>query len=67
MVLAHGFEGTIQDGSGELRSGVLGQWTVVVELVTAEHSRGTLVRQGELEEGRNPSALSPGLRMGMKA
>lgn len=67
MVLAHGFEGTIQDGSGELPSGVLGQWTVVVELVTAEHSRGTLVRQGELEEGRNPSALSPGLRMGMKA
>ena len=66
MVLAHGFEGPIQDGSGELPSGVLGHWTVVVEPVTAEHHRGTVVRQGELEEGRNPSALSPGLRVGMR-
>lgn len=49
--------------------------TVVVDLVTAahsrghsrSHSRGTAVRQGELEEGRNLGALSPGLRRRMKA
>lgn len=67
--------GPIQDGSGELPGGVLGHRTVVVDLVTAahsrghsrSHSRGTAVRQGELEEGRNLSALRPGLRRRMKA
>lgn len=61
MVLAHGFEGPVQDGSGEMPSGVLGHWTVVAQPVMAEHCRGTAVRQGELEEGRNPNAVSPGL------
>lgn len=44
---------------------------MVVELVTAEHSRGSVVKPGQREEGRDTSALcrlasSPGLRVGLR-